>query len=850
MSMSTDRPSICFVTNELYPLGPGGIGRMLYNFVKFNEDAGLPADIHFLVPQSLISSSEQKMVTLEAAFEGIATIHVCPPLEASPSHMAQLLVRARDYPWTNEWLFAESYRYYLGLIEAEERNRRPFDVIEFPDFGGWGVATIEAKRAGLGFHNSLISARVHSTQGMLYGVERFSHDPGHWAGVMFDAERHLLAHADLVVGHDPAIMTRTAESYGLEQRWQHRSALEFPPIYIEVARGDFRRADECAVEPDGSGTLDFLFSSRLQPVKRPDIFIRGAILFLERNEDYAGKFRLVCSGWDRTYIEGLKSLIPVGLRDKILFIENAPPEERQHYLDKSIVIIPSDYESLCLFAFEAALAGRKVILNRTCPAFGNGYRWRDGENCLLFDGSVRDLTATMERAVAWRAISHVDAKPSRPYWLNGPQLPDNFKRSNSTGPETLAIMFYGVQSPTEFNRHFDLACLLDDELRSREETFQIIFQIPRGTFDSDSPECKLIIERGWTVYLSSGNRECPEMLGEYLSSIDHPLIFLYPFGYEVAPDFIALAIEAARRDPSMALVSGHIELVDPVNSRSDFLRCFAGEAPSTALLSSRIAPPLCVIRRELVKDHPFDPLAGHLWFEVFARKCALRGIKIEIIPVIAGTLDALASSYPETTKRISAGLLDQLGRDAGWQARLLAVDPAQIPSQSAGPVLSYEGSRLRQVFRISPSGRPREWEPVGWDDGSGGVLIHPLDQHMTVGEIAGPPRRVSKVAAHFRNIRADNEGGQIAVALARSEVSSKHVLDVLEGRVSSEQVAASNWIDVLPNENGVVEFACYGTSKGSDKVLLASRVPSGKSEINCQIIFTGIQFFFSTLSVG
>ena len=95
--MPNPKTAICFVTNELYPLGPGGIGRMLYNFAKHNEDMGLPADLHFLVPQALIESRPDAGDLLQSAFEGIATIHVCPSLQNTFTPMAQLLARAQAH---------------------------------------------------------------------------------------------------------------------------------------------------------------------------------------------------------------------------------------------------------------------------------------------------------------------------------------------------------------------------------------------------------------------------------------------------------------------------------------------------------------------------------------------------------------------------------------------------------------------------------------------------------------------------------------------------------------------------------------------------------------------------------
>lgn len=849
--MPHSKTAICFITNELYPLGPGGIGRMLYNFAKHNEDMGFPADLHFLVPQTLVDSRSDARDLLQSTFEDIATVHVCPTLPSTPTPMAQLLAKAQEHPWTSEWLFADSYRYYLGLLAAEERRGAPFDIIEFPDFGGWSVATIEAKRAGLAFTDTLIAARIHSTQGMLYGQERFAYDPGHWAGIMFDAERLLLAHADLIIGHDPEIIAHTARFYGLEERWQGRSHLEFPPVFISTGAGVYERADKVVVLRDERDCADFVFGSRLQPFKRPDLFIRAAILFIERHPHHAGTFRLVSYGWDRAFIDGLKALIPQHMADRIKFIEKATPEERLRYINNSIVVVPSDYESLCLFAFEAALAGRKVILNGACPAFGNGFRWRDGGNCLLFDGSVDSLAQAMMQAISWQASSVVDVVPSRPYWHGEIATQPMLNVQSDPIAEGIAILCYGAQSPSEFHRHFDLACQIEAELIAERRKYEIVFQLPRGSFVPDGPECELISERGWTPVFSSGNRECPQMFGKRVATLGKSAVFLFPFGYEVSPGFISSSVAVLRANPSLAIVGGHVELVDPHTGRSDFLRIYSGEAPSTALLSSRIVSPLCLLNVEVLGRIPFDPLAGAFWFEVFVRTCALKGEKIVILPVIAGALDALMQHQPETTKRIAAGLLDQIGLASGWQARMLSVDPVQIPSDADGRPVSYGVDRLRQVFRVNPTGQVRAWEPVvEWQENVPGALVHPLDGEITIGELAGPYRRVSRLVGHVRNIRHDNKGAEAAIALVRSHIGVQQILEMIYKGENTEGIALSAWMPLAPSEATRVDVACYGVSKGNDKVFLLTRLPKKVPETNAQIVFTSVDLYFNSLSIG
>jgi glycosyltransferase involved in cell wall biosynthesis len=845
--MSDRKPSVCLLTNELYPLGPGGIGRMLYNFARQNERLGFPADIHFLVPEALLQSRADARDVLDAALDGIATLHVCPDLEKIPTPLAQLLSRSKQFPWTNEWLYAESYRYYLGLRAAEEKRGAPFDVIEFTDFGGWGAASIEAKRAGLAFADTLLTVRVHSTQGILNGVERFAHMPGFWAGIMFDAERHLYANADLVIGHDPAIIKHTARSYALEERWQGRTVLEFPPVYLRTGPGTYLEAEDVVVPP-ADDAIDFLFGSRLQPVKRPDLFIRAAILFLEQDENYTGTFRLVCSGWDRAYVERMKALVPDALVDRIRFIEQASSDERQHYIGRSIVIVPSDYESLNLFAFEAALAGRKVILNAQCPAFGNDFRWHDRRNCLLFDGSVEGLEAAMREALAWRPSEPVEVAASRPYWLDAAAHRQEVAKPETAG--VIRIVCFGALSAKEFRQHFDGVLGLQKRLEAARRTVEVTFQLSRGRFALDGAEAAAVREQGWSLVFSSGLRECPEMFGRRLGAMGDEPILLYPAGFDPSPEFVDAASGVINADPELALVGGQIELLDPASGRSDYLRVYAGEAPSTALQSSRIVPPLCFVRPAVIRRHGFDPLAVGLWFEVFARRCALAGERIAILPMLAGSLSVSLSQRPETTKRLSAGLLDELGRAAGWQARLLSIDPHETSGEVGERSFTYGYDQMRRAKRISPLGAVRSWEPVGWQENEHGILVHPLDGEITAAELDGPPRRLISLTAYVRNATAENDGSLIAIGLVRSDILPGDLLKALERGEPSEAFAFSGWTELDAGRSTQLELSCYDVSCGDDKILLVTKLADGAKDDNVQIVFTGIDARFDDYTIA
>jgi hypothetical protein len=293
-----------------------------------------------------------------------------------------------------------------------------------------------------------------------------------------------------------------------------------------------------------------------------------------------------------------------------------------------------------------------------------------------------------------------------------------------------------------------------------------------------------------------------------------------------------------------------VEVVDGATGRSDYIRVYSGEAPSTALLSSRILPPLCLLDTSILDRVAFDPLAGECWFEAFARTCALHHEPMLVMPLLAGGLDGLRRHRSETNKRVTAGILDQLAIRANWQARLLSVDPVQVPSDADGRPLVYGADRLRQIVRINPAQCPRNWEPVGWHDTEHGVLIHPLEETTSIGELAGPYRRVDKVVARVRNARWDNEGGEVALALARSQVEVPEMLAAAADPFSSDMIAISAWTPLEPGGQAEIGVLCHSVSRGHDKILLMSRPRNGAREDNALIIFSDLEFFFNDAVIG
>jgi len=289
---------VCLLSNEMYPFLPGGIGRLMYNFCMQNAKSKTPVELHYLLKAS--SADEQSKI--REFYEGVAHIHFCPELADLDDEVSKAL--AENNAFHPE--FADNYKepqsYYQGLLMAEAASQGPFDVVEIADMGGWGQAILAAKQAGLAFQDTQIACRLHSSIGIITEFERYSHHPSTWFSAKLDLERQSILGADIVVGHVPAIVEENARHYNLGKKWANTVLVEFPPILLDT---DVEEVTDLGPTPD------FVFSSRLQPFKRPDIFIRAAVLFMERHPDYPGVFRIMSYGWDENYIVSLQALVPL-----------------------------------------------------------------------------------------------------------------------------------------------------------------------------------------------------------------------------------------------------------------------------------------------------------------------------------------------------------------------------------------------------------------------------------------------------------------------------------------------------------------------------------------------------------
>jgi glycosyltransferase involved in cell wall biosynthesis len=638
--------SVCIVSNEMYPVDKGGIGRLMYNFAVANSRSESAADLHFLLTSKLAGSAAE----IERAFSGLATFHHCSNAPDALGPLGELIREfgARD---SLDELMIESLSCYAGLLDAQQRHGREFDFVEFADFAGWGAASIATKRAGIAFCNTRFAVRLHSTFALIAHNEPFMHEPSPWMAARCDLERQCLRDADLVVAHLASTARSNAEWFRLPPEWMDKVRVEMPPILLSQSEQSalaHAQADEIRRAPP----RDFLFSSRLQPFKRPDLFVRAAVRFLDDAPDSESLFRVLSYGWDDQYIDWVRRLVPARWRDRVIFLDQSTERDRSRLMLDSILVIPSDYESLCLLAFEARLLGVRTILNRRCPAFGGEPQlWREGKDCLFFDGNFISLAKTMQRALAWTAASPPPLAHDSPYWEKPADVPQSGP-PHRRPPLTLAYIVYGSVNP------YELASDLR-ELSSRGVD-NIHVMVARDVLDAASlPEAALAAS-GIVVHVTGWIEPTAAEIQSVISELAAEAVAFLPAGIHVEREFWTLAAAQLGAQPEAALFTSHA-LVTNESATQRFTLNY-GDAPTVAQMSDRVAHRASVFRRDTLLDLGLRDVAGDRWHEDLCIRLVDAGHRVLVAPSALVT-----QTVPARTSRIQSSRFFAWHRDSAAQ---------------------------------------------------------------------------------------------------------------------------------------------------------------------------------------
>lgn len=619
--------NICFITNELHPFKPGGIGRLMYNFAVQNRDNETKrCNFFFLIASTDVHDTAE----LEDFYEknNLGVVVATPRDFSFLGELESKMFEAVANDYGVNGFIRKSVEYYNGLLYLEAKFGVKLDVIEFPDYGGWGFTTLSAKRAGLSFTDAQIVVRLHSTAGLIQDAEPFYHRKGIGECSFSELERQCIEQADLVVSHLQVITDINQTFYGFDDNWKADVVHEFPPIFLEEEEIFEVSADE--------KVQDFIFSSRLQPFKRPDLFVKAAVIFLDRRTDYPGKFYVVSYGWDYRYINWLKQLVPERHQESVLFILSASASLRNKLLQQSIVVIPSNYESLCVFAYESALRGTKLILNRECLAFGKAAYWEDGKNCLLFDGTAENLADVYEKALAAPKPVIKTLPDSLCFW-HLDQLPVKIKNKKANRQGALAIIVYGLTSLAKANeRIFQLSGLLGNP---KIELHLIINVKYAQSLIEKKPD-------NLHIHYCSWDHPNPTYIKQLLGKIKTDYAAFSPAKGHVAPEFYALAHSALNANHEISIVTSQVrafsqeQLANQNWQEGDrdeygspgWSKLTVGGAPSVANLQVDVVSEFSCFRLNDINYNDIHEESGEYFLPLLLNKAIRNGARVLVIP--------------------------------------------------------------------------------------------------------------------------------------------------------------------------------------------------------------------------
>ncbi|BEV11617.1 glycosyltransferase [Asticcacaulis sp. DW145] len=403
--------SLVFVGCELFPFTGGGIGRVNYNMLKSMSAADRSRSI------MVLCAPAPQIAAFKAIFPEVALISV--DFDATPDRHQPEAHAPPSWAYSNTvW----HWRSWLVLQALKELSSKvEIDYLEFQDWGGLAFCTLQEK-LGAGFlRSSCIAIRLHGAHGVLLSTERYYIHPNDLN--LFDLERKCLRDCDLIIGQVAPYADYARKVFGFTKtEWEPRVIIHSPPVLIE------NEPNNLALK-----TRPILFTSKLQHIKRPELFVRGVSAFLQTHANYSEDAYFCASGVEAGYTASIKAMVPPSLEDRFVFLEKLNNFERNQLIAKSIVVVPGACESFCLVAYEASLLGAVVVLNQTNPAFGEGTPWIHEVNCVKFDGTSAGLTEALVVATQIQAIDQVDVPfsswpwdrfvPSSEPWLEFKQEP-------------------------------------------------------------------------------------------------------------------------------------------------------------------------------------------------------------------------------------------------------------------------------------------------------------------------------------------------------------------------------------------------------------------------------------------
>ncbi|WP_431274083.1 glycosyltransferase family 2 protein [Variovorax ureilyticus] len=594
--------SLVFIAPEPHP--DVDAGRSIHHLLR-----AVPAADFGRLIACLVDWLPSDTAALSAAFPGLRVISI-DTLDEQDRFVQHPPARAYSTS-VEQWRSAVIFRSLAALNETTA-----IEYVEFPDRGGLAFCTLQERNLRNFLGEATIAVRLCSSWTQLLDAEAQVVDGRRLN--LSDLERKCLRDCDRVIAAVPSVAeaTRVAFAFPAEE-WNARVVMHaIPP--------NSRPSDSVIVSASSDQSL--VFPAKLQRSQRPDLFVRAAAEFLNIAPAFTGSVLLGMPALDEDYAVDVERLIPAAHASRFSRMPEQQGPARDAVLRGATVVIASSWDDFCPTAYEASSLGARLILNETNPAFGVETPWRDGVNCLKFDGSVRGSADALKRNFERNESLQPVQFPVTPW----PWTLPGASRPPWRTPTDLPLVSVVVA-------HFNLGAYLAETLASvRAQSYGAIEIVVVDDASSD-PQSVLAIDGlesasghnlrivrlpGNVGLAAARNIGVRHARGRYVLTLDADDL--------IHPEFIALGVEALENRAEFDVLvtpAGYFLDGDPLpDSRApvDFIdyAMFTGEAVLGGLLENRFSTATALFRKSILERFPYlESLSCYEDWSLYMRMC-------------------------------------------------------------------------------------------------------------------------------------------------------------------------------------------------------------------------------------
>ena len=545
------------------------------------------------------------LTKFEGLFPGATYVH----LQTNSEHNVPVDLPPNKAYGFNSWLWRS--RAIMDHLRSRP-DRDLINYVEFPDWGGLAFASLQEKLTKCAFKETTIAIRLHTSHAVLCAEEGYNfsqHDR-----LLADMERKCCRDCDLLISQNLAATDRMREVYGIaKEEWDRKLVEHVPPVVL-----DNQPIQTASIVPHSRTPI--LFTSKLQKIKNAKTFIRAAGAFINSEPGFSGDVVFAAHSGASKYATDTLNLVTDHIRDRVKNLEQAA-QSRDDLIAEGISVFAGRFESFCLAAYEASLAGGLVVLNEENPAFGDRSPWRDGVNCLKFDGTTHDLQRALRRAYALSNPLDVVAIKSQP-------KPWKIKHRGSTNAEqsekscVSIIVTYGGEDDGIF-------ATLESCLEQTYSMIEVIVVDHRKGKRSGDDVLHHIEDVGMTTVrvvrvgydigsTAARNVGLEEAIGEYVC-------FLSP-GQTFSHEFVGIGADCLANSVALGFVTSSC-----ARNKDSYGPQVIGEAILSGVHENLFVAPGFLVRKSLFSQTRFDEDLGRFGEWSLIQDLVRRGIRGAVV---------------------------------------------------------------------------------------------------------------------------------------------------------------------------------------------------------------------------